>query len=311
MNDLPPLNPLRAFEAAARHRSIRRAAEEMCVTPGAVSRQIKVLEEHLGIRLFRRSPSEISLTAEGERYFVAISSHFESLAEATRTLVGRKGQDVVRIRAYTTFSGKWLIPRIASFNAENPQTELRLTTSLEAVDFDRENVDAAIRLCDGHFPGLEVERLFDNELAPLCASQFAWKNNLCESADLCKVRLLHTMARPDDWRIWIEAAGLAGIVDSYVGAKFESSILAYHATLEGQGVMLAPKALFREDLERGLLIQPFGPTVSRGNFTYYLVFPRNRLRNPAMRRFRVWLSEQCAQEIECQKEERSTQFLVA
>lgn len=294
MNDLPPLNPLRAFESAARHMSIRRAAEEMRVTPGAVSRQVKVLEEYLGIPLFRRSPCEIALTADGEQYFLAISSHLESLAEATRTLVGRTGQEIVRIRSYTTFCGKWLIPRIPSFDAQNPRTELRLATSLEPVDFDRENVDAAIRLGDGNFSSLQVDRLFDNELVPLCSARFADVNRLREPKDLRHVRLLHTMARPDDWRIWVEAAGINGIVDTYAGSKLASSILAYHAAIEGQGVMMAQKALFREDIANGVLVQPFGPTVSRGDFTYYLVFPRNRLRNPALRRFRQWLLDQCA-----------------
>lgn len=311
MNNLPPLNPLRAFEAAARHMSIRRAAEEMNVTPGAVSRQVKVLEEHLGVRLFRRSPSEIYLTAEGEQYFQAISSHLHSLADATRTLVGRKGQEIVRIRGYTTFCGKWLIPRIASFNAENEQTELRLTTSLEAVDFERENIDAAIRLGDGNFAGMEVDRLFDNDLVPLCSPRFARANGLREGADLRNVRLLHTMARPDDWRIWIEAANLSSVIDPYAGSKFASSILAYQAALDGQGVMMAQRALFREDMEHGLLVQPFGPTVSRGSFTYYLVLPRNRLRNPAMRRFRTWLLEQCAEEMRYRTLESIERLLVA
>jgi len=311
MKDLPPLNPVRAFVAAARHLSICRAADEMRVTPGAVSRQVKVLEEHLGIRLFRRSPSEIALTAEGEQYFRAISPHLDGLAEATRTLVGRKGQDVVRIRAYTTFSVKWLIPRIASFNAQNPDTELRLTTLLDSVDFERENVDAAIRLGDGHFPGLEVDRLFDNELVPLCSPRFAQENNLRQAVDLSRVRLLHAMARPYDWRTWVEAAGVANAVDFHAGPKLASSILTYHAAIEGQGVMLGQKALFREDLERGVLFQPFGPTVSRGDFTFYLVFARNRLRNPAMRRFRTWLVEQCAAEVARATTERFERLLVA
>ena len=297
MHDLPPLNPLRAFEAAARHRSIRKAAIEMSVTPGAISRQVKALENHLGVRLFRRSPSEIVLTAEGEQYYYAITIHLHGIADATKTLAGSKGDEIVRIRAYTTFGGKWLIPRIGSFDAENPNTELRLTTSLEAVDFERENVDAAIRLGSGEFPGLEVDRLFDNDLAPLCSPQFARENDIRSGADLARVKLLHTMARPEDWRIWIEATGLAGVVDWYAGTKFASSILAYQATLEHQGVMLAQLALFRDDIDAGKLVQPCGPVVSRGNFTYYFVFPRARLRNPALRRFRSWLLAQCEEEI--------------
>lgn len=289
MNPIPPLNPLRAFEAAARHASIRNAADELLVTPGAVSRQVRVLEDYLGVLLFRRLPAEIALTDAGERYFKAISPHFEAIVEATTSLVGRRGQGIVRICAYTTFSSKWLIPRLSSFSDENPETELRLTTSLSAVEFDRENVDAAIRLGDGNWVGLEVERLFDNTLAPLCTPAYAAKHRLYEPKDLMRARLLHCMARPDDWRNWALAAGVEASLNTGQGIKLASSILSYKAALEGQGVMMGQLELFQDDLDQGLLISPCGPEVSQGSFTYYLVFPRNRLRNPAMRDFHRWL----------------------
>lgn len=292
MNAIPPLNPLRAFEAAARHASIRHAADELLVTPGAVSRQVRVLEDYLGVLLFRRLPAEIVLTADGERYFKAISPHFEAIAEATNALVGRRGQDIVRICAYTTFSSKWLIPRLASFSDGNPETELRLTTSLSAVEFDRENVDAAVRLGDGNWPGLEVERLFNNTLVPLCTSAYAAAHRLREPKDLARARLLHCMARPDDWRNWAVAAGVEASLNTQQGIKLASSILSYKAALEGQGIMMGQRELFQDDLDQGLLIAPCGPEVSQGDFTYYLVFPRNRLRNPAMRHFRRWLMEE-------------------
>lgn len=296
MQNLPPLNPLRAFEAAARHSSMRNAAEEMNVTPGAVSRQVKALEDSLGVVLFRRTASEIFLTAEGEQYFESISPHLWALADATKQLAGGKGQEVVHIRAYTTFGGKWLIPRLSSFSDLHPGVEIRLTTSLEAVDFDRERVDAAIRLGDGDYPGLEVEKLIENQLAPLCSPEYAARHDLKAKEDLAGKKLLHTLARPEDWRVWIETVGLGQLVDWYHGPKYASSMLAYQAALDHQGLMMAQKSLFRDDLEAGRLVQPFGPTVNRGPFTYYLIYPRNRMRNPALRKFQSWLPQQCAAE---------------
>lgn len=293
MRNLPPLNPTRAFEAAARHGSIRLAAEEMNVTPGAVSRQVKVLEDYLGVLLFRRTPSEIVLTAAGEQYFNAISPLLWGLADATVDLIGSKGLQVVHIRAYTTFAGKWLIPRLSRFSDVHPDIEIRLTTSLEAVDFERENVDAAIRLGDGDYPGFEVDRLVENYLAPLCTPEYADREQLRSGEDLAGKRLLHTLARPEDWRIWIETAGLKNKIDWYSGPKYASSMLAYQATLDHQGIMMAQKALFEDDLVKGKLVQPVGPTVTRGSFTYYLILPRNRLRSLAVRRFRDWLATEC------------------
>jgi DNA-binding transcriptional LysR family regulator len=151
MDNLPPLNALRAFEAAGRLQSIRRAADELLVTPGAVSRQVQRLETYLGVRLFRRDPREIVLTTEGEQYLAGISRQLDGIREETQKLTGRKTVEILRVRAYTTFAMKWLIPRLSSFHATNPTTEVRLTTSNETVDFDRENVDGAIRLGDGNW----------------------------------------------------------------------------------------------------------------------------------------------------------------
>lgn len=291
METLPPLNPLRAFEAAGRLQSIRRAAEELRVTPGAVSRQVQRLETYLGVRLFRRDPREIVLTSEGEQYLAAITRHFDGIREETQKLTGRKAVEILRVRAYTTFAMKWLIPRLSTFHQANTSTEVRLTTSNETVDFERENVDGAIRLGDGNWPGVEVDRLMRNELVPLCTPHFKTSNELTTPGDLKNVNLLHSFVRPDDWRYWLAAAD-APAIDAYAGYKYASSTLSYQATLEGQGVMIAQKALFLEDLKNGRLIQPFELSLDRGAFTYYFIYPRNRLRNPAFRRFRIWLLEQ-------------------
>jgi LysR family glycine cleavage system transcriptional activator len=290
---LPPLNPLRAFEAAGRLKSIRKAADELLVTPGAVSRQVQALETHLGIPLFRRESRSAILTAAGEQYLAAIMEHLDGIREATLKLTGERGRarEILKVRAYVTFAMKWLIPRLSSFHEANALTEVRITASLEAVDFEHEDVDGAIRLGDGHWPGYEVDRLVTNELVPVCSPEFRRTAKLKDPCDLAGRTLLHSLARPDDWMHWLKAAGQTGI-DAYAGLKYQSSVMVHQAAIEGQGVAIAQKVLVDDDLRRRLLVRPFKMSCDRGDFTYYLIYPKNRLRNPSFRKFRSWLLEQ-------------------
>ncbi len=290
MDGLPPLHSLRAFEAAGRLQSIRRAADELCVTAGAVSRQVQSLEVFLGVKLFRREPREIVLTADGERYLAAVAQSLDGIRAATQQITGQRTIEIVRVRAYTTFAMKWLIPRLSTFQSENPSVEVRLETSNENVDFDREAVDCAIRLGDGDWPAVECDRILPNVLAPLCSPAFLARNPIDTVDDLRALRLLHSMVRPEDWRLWLAAVG-AGGVDPYAGDKFASSTLAYQATLEGFGIMMAQRELFRDDLRTGRLVQAYPFELDRGDHTYYLIYPRDRMRRPAFRRFRAWLTE--------------------
>lgn len=295
MDQLPPLNALRVFEAAGRLRSIRSAATELSVTPGAVSRQVQVLERHLGLKLFRRIAREIVLTAEGEAYLKAVSRHLDGIRGATEALIGRRGAEVVRIDAHTTFAMKWLVPRLGSFQQAHPAAELRLSTSNEPVDFARASLEGMVRLGDGAWAGLEADRLMDSKLIPLCTPGFRRKHGLRRVQDLKGLRLLHSLVRPDDWRLWLEAAGARGI-DPHAGDKFDTTMLAYHAALQGHGILVGHRALFEDDLQAKRLVQPFGPALDQGQTTYYLVYPRSRLRNPAFRRFRNWLLAELASE---------------
>jgi LysR family transcriptional regulator, glycine cleavage system transcriptional activator len=292
MNKCPPsLNPLRAFEAAGRLKNIRRAADELHVTPGAVSRQVQSLERQLGTRLFRREPKAIILTHSGEQYLAEITEHLNGIRNATLKLTGRPGRETLRIRAYTTFAMKWLIPRMSTFQQTNKTTDVRLTTSLEAVDFEHEDIDGAIRLGDGNWPGFEADLLVPNELIPVCSPTLLQATKLKCKNDMSNVTLLHSLARPDDWLLWSRAAG-ARMIDAYSGLKYECSALAYQAAMEGQGIAIAQKVLVADDLIAERLVQPFGPSLERQSYTYYLVYPRNRLRKPAFRKFRAWLVEQ-------------------
>jgi LysR family transcriptional regulator, glycine cleavage system transcriptional activator len=293
MSQLPPLNPLRAFEAAGRLKSIRKAADELSVTPGAVSRQVQILETHLGIPLFRRESRSAILTAAGEQYLAAVTEHFDGIREATLKLTGERGpsREILKVRAYVTFAMKWLIPRLSSFHDANPSTEVRITASLEAVDFEHEDVDGAIRLGDGHWPEYEVDRLVANHLIPVCSPEFRRNAKLKHPSDLAGRPLLHSLARPDDWMYWLKAAGQTGI-DAYAGLKYQSSAMVHQAAIEGQGVAIAQKVLVDDDLQHRRLVQPFALSCDRGDFTYYLIYPKNRLRNPSFRKFRSWLVEQ-------------------
>jgi len=293
MDRLPPLNAIRAFEAAARHLSITLAADELHVTAGAVSRQIKSLEDVLGLKLFKRGHREISLTRQGSDYYRAITRALDVLRDATRKLTRSRQRKTLKIRAYTTFAMRWLIPRLSGFHAAHPGIEVLLKASLEPVDFRKEDIDGAVRLGDGNWPGTNRYRLAPNILAPVASpALLAAGPKLKKPADLAHHTLLHSIARPDDWSYWLEAAGAAKQVDPRAGMTYESSAMAYAAAIEGQGVAIAQLFLVDKDLADGRLVAPFKKTVDMGDFTYYLLTPSHREESATMKTFRLWLLDQ-------------------
>jgi LysR family glycine cleavage system transcriptional activator len=293
MDRLPPLNAIRAFEAAARHLSITVAADELNVTPGAVSRQIRSLEESLGLQLLYRGHRQITLTSAGEDYYRAVTKAMDGLREATRRLTKRARRKQLKIRAYTTFAMRWLIPRLSSFHAANPGIEVLLTASLDPVDFRKEDIDGAIRLGDGKWSGVNAYRLVSNVLLPVCSPRLLSDgNNVTKPADLRHQTLLHSIARPDDWRYWLEATGVDREVEPRGGMSYQSSAMAYAAAVEGQGFAIAQQFLVADDLASGRLVAPFHQTVDMGDFTYYLLTPADRAESPSMATFRTWLLDQ-------------------
>jgi LysR family transcriptional regulator, glycine cleavage system transcriptional activator len=275
MDKLPPLNALRAFEAAARHLSITTAAEELHVTPGAVSRQIRALEEGLGVQLLHRGHRQISLTRTGEDYYRAVTKAMDDLREATRRLSKRAKRKQLKVRAYTTFAMRWLIPRLSSFHAANPGIEVLLTASLDPVDFRKEDIDGAIRLGDGKWSGVNTYRLVSNILVPVCSPGLLEGGpKVKKPADLQHQTLLHSIARPDDWAHWLKAARAEGQVDAHSGMTYQSS------------------AMVAADLDAGRLVAPFRQTVDMGDFTYYLLTPADRKESASMAVFRQWLLAQ-------------------
>ena len=283
---------MRAFEAAGRLSSIRRAAAELHVTPAAISRQVKVLEAYLGIQLFSRGNRAVTLTPAGQQYLSEISTHVAAIRRATGKLIEARGRRVLHIRAYTTFAMRWLIPRLSSFHSSHPEVEVSLTTSLDWVDFDREHVDAAMRLGTGDWAGVHADRLVANELVPVCSPALVASAAMPLKPDyLRKQVLLHSLARPDDWANWLHAAKVIDL-DCYSGLKYESSVLAYQAAIEGHGFAIAQRVLVDSDLQSDRLVAPFDLTLDMGRNTYYLVFPTSRLPSPELTLFRHWLNSQ-------------------
>lgn len=284
---LPPLNALRIFETTARLLSMQEAAVALHVTPAAVSKQIQLLEQHLKTQLFIRSHRKLVLTPAGEKYYAHISTALNSIRHATREVSQQSTSAALKIRAYTTFAMYWLIPRLTSFHGQFPDINIELSTSLKWMDFETENVDAAIRLGDGNWPGLVALPLIPNVLTAVCSP--ALKDSLHTLDDLKKTTLLHTLARPDDWSQWLAAQGHINL-DGMHHRNYESSVLVYQAAMRGQGVGVAQKSLVLPLIESGDLVYAFEYELDMQAYTYYFVMPGNRRIHPDLKVFHDWLT---------------------
>lgn len=287
MRDLPPLNALLAFECVARTGSVKAASEEMLVTAGAVSHQLRQLEAHFGVPLFVRQGRGLALTASGATYFERVTTHFEGLRQASGQLLGNAGRSVLRLRSYTTFATRWLIPRITQFQLAHPEIDIRLTTVSDWSDLG--DFDAGIRLGDGNWPQYRCTRLVSNILVPVCSPALIQPSRPADVTWLAEQTILFLRARPDDWRLWCEAAGI-DYRRLTRRRELESSVLAYQAALEGQGVALAQRVLVGAELEQCSLVVPLPIEVDQGDFTYYLVSDRAGRKERLMARLRAFLA---------------------
>jgi len=288
---LPPLNAVRAFEAAARHLSFTRAAEELHVTQAAISHQIKALEERLGLRLFDRRHRALALTPAGQRYLPGVRAAFERLAQATDQLVGAEARGPVTVSMISSFATKWLLPRLSRFRTAHPEIEVRITTSTQLVDFNRDDVDMAIRYGLGRWPGTEAVRLVSEDIFPVCApALLKGKPPLRKPEDLAHHTLLHIAGFPEDWQVWLTAAGLTGI-DPARGPQFDMTLLALDAAANGLGVALGRTPLVAHDLASKRLVKPFELEVPLES-AYYVVTPAKRTLTPKVVAFRDWLLQE-------------------
>lgn len=291
MARLPPLNALRAFEAAGRHLSFKKAAEELCVTQGAVSRHIRLLEEHVGTHLFLRQHRQVVLTASGDQYLRDVREAFRRLHEATAALVADSDRVSLKVRVPPTFAIRWLVPRMAQFQARHPDMSVQISTPFSSLVFERD-VDMAVYYPTPALPaGIVVERLFDEVLLPIVSPSIALSGPALNAPDdLRHYTLLHSMLRVHDWQQWLSAAG-ATQVDPWSGLKFENSALVYRGVSEGVGVAVAQVMFAADDTISGQFLAPF-ETCVRNDTGYFLVYPEDRLHNPAAREFRDWLLEE-------------------
>jgi LysR family transcriptional regulator, glycine cleavage system transcriptional activator len=290
LRNVPSTTALRAFEAASRYLNFQRAAEELNVTPGAVSRQIQSLEALLGGALFLRHHKRVELTPLGRRYADEIRAPLQQLSEATSRIKGESQSQAISVCAYPSFAIRWFIPRWGRFYDSHPQIDLRLTTTLNPADFDSGAYHMAIQVLPdgGPRPGLRARKLLEIDTFPVCSPDVA--RAIKTPADLTRMTLLHGHPRPRDWARWCEAAGVSGL-DTTRGLRFESLNLAFQAAIEGLGVAIGVEALVEEDLKHGRLVRLFD-TARRSNHPFYLVYPDASTDDPNVAALSDWLIEE-------------------
>ena len=289
---LPPLNALRAFEAAGRHLSFTNAADELAVTQAAVSHQVKALEEWFGQPLFRRRNRQVFLTELGQAYLPAVTTALDGLDEATRRLMRQDDAGRLTVSVLASFATAWLVGRLGQFRDRHPNIDVHLNVDDRLADFDREDVDAAIRYGAGDWPNLQVIKFLSEEMFPVCSPALLHgPRPLREPADLRHHTLLHDDMRID-WRMWLMAAGLEGMdgIDVTRGPGYNSSALVIQAAIGGQGVALGRSPLVRADLEAGRLVKPFDLTLP-SEYAFYLVYPEALAGLPKIKAFTEWLLE--------------------
>ena len=291
---LPSLNALKAFEAAARHGSFTKAAEELHVTQGAVSHQVKALELELGLKLFRRARQRLVISDAGKSYLEVVRDAFDRLSFGTEHLLQRQSAGVLTVTVSPNFAAKWLVHRLGRFAEAHPGIDLRVSAAAHHVDFAREDIDLGIRHGDGQWPGLHATRLCVEELFPVCSPKLARGSRALRApADLKRHTLLHVDDRRD-WGLWLAAANVAD-ADPARGLVLNQAYLAIDAAVGGQGVALARTALAARDILEGRLVRPFDLAL-KIPYAYWIVCPKTTAGLPKIRVFRDWLLAEAAEE---------------
>ena len=294
MRQLPPMSTLRSFEAAARHLSFTRAAEELHVTHGAVSRAIRTLEDRLQVKLFKRNIRAVVLTLAGDSYFVVVRDLLDRLSAATVTLMDQQTSGVINVSTIDSFGAKWLVPRLFRFSQKHKDIDVRLSSSSQLANFESDGIDLVIRFGRGNYPGLQSELLVQENLTPVCSPKLmAGPHPPRTLADLKHHTLIHDEF-PIDWVGWLKFAG-ASDIDARRGIRFQSSVHAVQAAVQGDGIVLGRSALVSDDLKAGRLIQPFNVVLPM-DLAYYVVYPPSSIARPKVKAFRDWLFEEVARD---------------
>jgi LysR family glycine cleavage system transcriptional activator len=296
---LPPLNALKAFEAAARHLSISLAANELCVTPAAISHQVRLLEDHIGLPVFERSGRKLALTDAGAAGLEFIRDGFAKFTAAMDAIDSLGEFGVLNVSVAPSFAAKWLLPRLNSFYERHPNIDVRVSASMQLADFAKDGVDIAIRYGLGRYPDLVSEKLLNETVTPVLSPSLLLSTGAPQApADLARFTLLHDDSPENDpscpdWSMWLKAAG-AGDFDASRGPRFNQASLVIEAAILGRGVALAKSTLAEADLKAGRLV-PLFRSAMPVDFSYYLVAPRPKLNLPKVSYFIDWLREQSAE----------------
>ena len=286
---LPSLNGLRAFEAAARHLSFTRAADELNVTQTAISHQIRRLEEQLGMALFVRHNRALELTREAQDYLPSVRGAFDDLRRATARLRRTDRDGPLTVSTTPSLAAKWLVTRVAAFQDANPGIEVRISTSAHLVDFQREDVDMAVRYGRGSWAGLRAKWLMAEDIFPVCSPTLLHGDNpLRRPEDLEHHTLLHSTASREDWQLWLTAAGMPVSIASRRGLSFDQTFMAIQAAVEGLGVALGRTPFVEADIAAGRLVVPF-ELVLPADAGFYIVAPEATADSAKIALFRDWL----------------------
>jgi len=301
MRQLPPLKSLRAFEATARHLSFSKAADELNVTAGAISQQVKVLEEYLGIKLFSRKNRKIMLTQEALVGLPHLTNGLDKLAEGIGAIRDYQKDKPLTITLPPTFAARWLMPRLTGFQKLHPEIDVRIDATYKVVDIINDDIDAGIRFGTGDYPEIDSDFLFSQEIILVCSPALLEQGGKLEKPeDLENFSLLHcdfhitssSQTQPD-WDMWFDMVGVDS-VDSSRGVYFGQHDLLVQAAIEGQGVALVASISASKALEEGLLIQPFESQISLDH-SYYFICSKAKSKLPRIQAFRTWLLDEVAE----------------
>jgi LysR family transcriptional regulator, glycine cleavage system transcriptional activator len=284
---LPPLNALPGFEAAARLLNFSKAAEELSVTPGAISRAVKHLESQLDVVLFERGTRNVRLTPVGEPYARAVRATLEQLAVATASATERRSDSTLNVSTSDGFAGRWLVPRLYRFHRAHPDIDVRVSTTGRLTDFLGDGIDIAIRYGGGDYAGLTSEFLKDEEVFPVCSPSLLKGARALRRPEDLKHHTLIRDTYPIDWAAWLTSAGVKG-VNPRRGLTFDSYTFAVDAAVKGEGVALGRTMLVADDLAAGRLVRPFRQAL-RAVSSFYLVYPPDAIRRRKIKVFRDWL----------------------
>ncbi len=300
MRRLPPLNALRAFEAAARLLSFSKAATELNVTPGAISQQIKTLEAYLGVTLFKRQNRMILLTEQAQVCLPYLTEGFDRMAEAMKILEEITLAKPLTVTLAEAFAARWLMPRLKNFQARHPDVDVRFDASKELVDLLREDIDAGIRFGSGNYPGLETDFLLPQQVYPVCSPGLLEKGPPIKAPeDLQQHTLIHgdyyyLDASSPDWAMWFKTVGVEDTTSTH-GLHFSNAEMVVQAAVEGQGIALIGSVVAEDDLKAGRLVRPLEHSIPL-DFAYYFVCTPAKAKLPRVQAFRAWLLEEVQKE---------------